>query len=86
MMHGRPFNISLTSDELLTLSNLRVLMEYASDEPEIKNLYQMIMKIEELNLRGDKNRTNFTIVLNEKKENALKLLVDFAKLFAGSNP
>lgn len=67
MMHGRPFNISLTSDELLTLSNLRVLMEYASDEPEIKNLYQMIMKIEELNLRGDKNRTNFTIVLNEKK-------------------
>ena len=58
MMHGRPFNISLTSDELLTLSNLRVLMEYASDEPEIKNLYQMIMKIEELNLRGDKNRTN----------------------------
>ena len=86
MMHGRPFNISLTSDELLTLSNLRVLMEYASDEPEIKNLYQMIMKIEELNLRGDKNRTNFTIVLNEKKENALKQLVDFAKLFAGSNP
>lgn len=61
-------------------------MEYASDEPEIKNLYQMIMKIEELNLRGDKNRTNFTIVLNEKKENALKHLVDFAKLFAGSNP
>ena len=86
MMHGRPFNISLTSDELLTLSNLRVLIEYASDEPEIKNLYQMIMKIEELNLRGDKNRTNFTIVLNEKKENALKQLVDFAKLFAGSNP
>lgn len=86
MMHGRPFNISLTSDELLTLSNLRVLMEYASDEPEIKNLYQMIMKIEELNLRGDKNRINFTIVLNEKKENALKQLVDFAKLFAGSNP
>ena len=85
-MHGRPFNISLTSDELLTLSNLRVLMEYASDEPEIKNLYQMIMKIEELNLRGAKNRTNFTIVLNEKKENALKKLVDFAKLFAGSNP
>lgn len=83
MIHGRPFNISLTSDELLTLSNLRVLMEYASDEPEINILYQLIMKIEELNLRGDKNRTNFTIVLSEKNENALKQLVDFAKLFAG---
>lgn len=83
MIHGRAFNISLTSDELLTLSNLRVLMEYASDEPGINILYQLIMKIEELNLRGDKNRTNFTVVLNEKNENALKQLVDFAKLFAG---
>ena len=43
----------------------------------------LIMKIEELNLRGDKNRTNFTVVLNEKNENALKQLIDFAKLFAG---
>lgn len=83
MIHGRAFNISLTSDELLTLSNLRVLMEYASDEPEINILYMLIMKIEELNLRGDKNRTNFTVVLNEKNENALKQLIDFAKLFAG---
>ena len=83
MMHGRAFNISLTSDELLTLSNLRVLMEYAPNQPEINILYQLIMKIEELNLRGDKNRTNFTVVLNEKNENALKQLIDFAKLFAG---
>ena len=83
MMHGRAFNISLTSNELLTLSNLRVLMEYAPDEPEVSILYQMIMKIEELNLRGDKNRTNFTVVLNEKNENALKQLTDFAKLFIG---
>ena len=67
----------------MTLSNLRVLMEYASDEPEINILYMLIMKIEELNLRGDKNRTNFTVVLNEKNENALKQLIDFAKLFAG---
>lgn len=43
-------------------------MEYASDEPEINILYMLIMKIEELNLRGDKNRTNFTVVLNEKNE------------------
>ena len=61
---------SLTSNELLTLSNLRVLMEYAPNEPEVNILYQLIMKIEELNLRGDKNRTNFTVVLNEKNENA----------------
>ena len=52
MMHGRAFNISLTSNELLTLSNLRVLMEYAPDEPEVNILYQLIMKIEELNLTG----------------------------------
>ena len=83
MMHGRAFNISLTSNELLTLSNLRVLMEYAPNEPEVNILYQLIMKIEELNLRGDKNRTNFTVVLNEKNENALKQLTDFAKLFIG---
>ena len=70
MMHGRAFNISLTSNELSTLSNLRVLMEYAPNEPEVNILYQLIMKIEELNLRGDKNRTNFTVVLNEKNENA----------------
>lgn len=81
MMHGVPFNISLTSDELLTLTNLRVLMEYAPDEPEVNILYQLIMKIEELNLRGDNNRTNFTIVLNEKNENALKQLVGFGKSF-----
>ena len=83
MMHGRAFNISLTSNELLTLSNLRVLMEYAPNEPEVNILYQLIMKIEELNLRGDKNRTNFTVVLNEKNENALKQLTDYAKLFIG---
>ncbi len=83
MMHGKAFNISLTSNKLLTLSNLRVLMEYASDEPEINALYQLIMKIEELNLRGDKNRTNFTVILNEKNKNALKQLIDFAKLFVG---
>ena len=83
MMHGRAFNISLTSNELLTLSNMRVLMEYAPNEPEVSILYQLIMKIEELNLRGDKNRTNFTVVLNEKNENALKQLTDFAKLFIG---
>ena len=70
MMHGRAFN-------------LRVLMEYAPNEPEVNILYQLIMKIEELNLRGDKNRTNFTVVLNEKNENALKQLTDFAKLFIG---
>lgn len=83
MMHGAPFNVSLTSNELLTLSNLHVLMEYTADNPEINALYQLIMKIEEMNLRGDKNRTNFTIVLNKKNENALKQLIDFARLFAG---
>lgn len=83
MMRGTPFNIELTTEELLTLSNLRALMEYASDEPEVNAIYQVIMKIESLNLRGDNNRTTFTIVLNEKNQNALKQLVDFAKQFVG---
>ena len=82
MMHGRAFNISLTSNELLTLSNLRVLMEYAPNEPEVNILYQLIMKIEELNLR--ETRTGPTLRRSERKnENALKQLTDFAKLFIG---
>lgn len=83
MMRGTPFNIELTSDELLTLSNLRVLMEFAPNEPEIQALYQLIMQIESLNVRGDRNRTTFTLVLKEKNQNALKQIVDFARQFVG---
>lgn len=83
MMRGTPFNIELSTEELLTLSNLRALMEFAADEPEVNALYQAIMKVESLNLRGDNNRTTFTIVLTEKNKNALKQIVDFAKQFVG---
>lgn len=83
MMRGTPFNIELSSEELITLSNLRVLMEYAPDNSEVRTLYQLITKIELLNLRGDNNRTTFTIVLNEKNQNALKQIIDFAKQFVG---
>lgn len=83
MMRGTPFNIELSSEELITLSNLRVLMEYAPDNSEVRTLYQLIMKIELLNLRGDSNRTTFTIVLNEKNQNALEQMVNFAKQFVG---
>lgn len=84
MMQGRPFNISLTSEELLTLSNLRALMGFASDSPEVNALYRLIMEVEELNLRGDSNRTRFTLVLKKQNENALKQLTDFAKQFIGN--
>lgn len=77
MMHGVPFNIELTSEELLTLSNLRVLMQFAPDSPEIQALYQTIMQIELLNVRGDNNRTTFTLVLTDKNQNALKQIIDF---------
>lgn len=83
MMRGNPFNIELSTEELLTLSNLRALMEFAPDEPQVKTLYQALMKIESVNLRGDNNRTTFTIVLTEKNQNALKQIVDFARQFTG---
>ncbi|MCD8184219.1 MAG: DUF4836 family protein [Bacteroides sp.] len=83
IMRGTPFNIELTSEELLTLTNLRALMEFAPDQPEVNALYQVIMKIETLNVRGDNNRTTFTVVLTEKNQNALKQIIDFAKQFAG---
>lgn len=75
MMRGAPFNLSLTSEELLTLSNLRILIEKEGEQPEVNTLYLLIRNIEELNLRGDKNRTNFTVVLNEKNKNSLKQLI-----------
>ena len=83
MMGGTPFNIELSTEELLTLTNLRALMQFAPDEPTVNALYQSIMKIESLNLRGDSNRTTFTVVLNEKNQNALKQIVDFARQFVG---
>lgn len=83
MMHGQPFNIELSSDELLTLTNLRVLMEFSPNDSTIRSLYQLIQMVEVLNLRGDNNRTTFTVVLSEKNQNALKTLVDFAKQFIG---
>lgn len=83
MMQGIPFNIELTRDELLTVTNLHVLMEFAPDEPEIKAFYQLISQVESMNLRGDSRRTNFTVVLTEKNQNALKQLVDFGKQMIG---
>lgn len=83
MTQGTPFNIELTSEELLTLTNVRVLMEYASEEPEIQTFYQLIMKVESLNLRGDSNRTQFTLTLNDKSQNSLQQIIEFARQFAG---
>ena len=83
MMQGIPFNIELTRDELLTVTNLHVLMEFAPDEPEIKAFYQLISQVESMNLRGDSRRTNFTVVLTQKNQNALKQLVDFGKQLIG---
>jgi len=83
MMQGVPFNIELTKEELLTVTNLRALMAFAADEPEVQTLYQLINKIDVLNARGDNNRTTFTVVLQDKKDNSLKQLADFAKQFIG---
>ncbi|AVM52482.1 uncharacterized protein DUF4836 [Bacteroides zoogleoformans] len=83
MMQGVPFNIELTKEELLTVTNLRALMVFAADEPEVQTLYQLINKIDVLNARGDSNRTTFTVVLQDKKNNSLKQLADFGKQFIG---
>lgn len=82
MMRGTPFNVELTQEELLTVTNLRALAEFAPDEPEVKLLYSLISEIEKLNLRGDGRRMTCTLVLNNHNVNALKQLVDFAKQFA----
>ena len=83
MMRGTPFNIELSTEDILTISNLRALMQYLADDPEVNTLYQAIMKIESVNMRGDNNRTTFTVVLTEKNQNALKQIIDFAKQFVG---
>lgn len=83
MMRGNPYNIELSTEELLTLSNLRALMEFAPNEPQVNAFYQALMKIDSVNLRGDNNRTTFTIVLTEKNRNALKQIIDFARQFTG---
>ncbi|ADV43506.1 DUF4836 family protein [Bacteroides helcogenes] len=83
MMQGKPFNIELTSNELLTLTNLHAIMEFEPDNTEVNTLYGLIMKIETLNARGDNNRTTFTVTLKEKGQNSLKQLVDFARQFIG---
>lgn len=83
MMHGVPFNIELTSEELLTVTNLRALMAFGADEPEVQTLYQLITRIDVLNVRGDSNRTTFTVILQDKKQNSLKQLADFARQFIG---
>ncbi len=79
---GVPFNIMLTNEELLTLSNVGLLMQLVPS-PEIEALYQAIMQVETLNLRGDGNQTNFTLVLKDSRRNALKQILDFATSFWG---
>ena len=83
IMKGTPFNIELTSDELMTITNLRVLMEYAPDEPQVQMLSQVINQIETIAARGDNNRTTLIVNLKDKNNNALKQIIDFAKQFAG---
>ncbi|MBQ8501477.1 MAG: DUF4836 family protein [Bacteroides sp.] len=81
MMRGYPYNIGFTPEELLTLTNLRALMQFTPDDPEVQSLYRLIQKIENMNVRGDKNCCNLTVVLQEKNTNALKQLIEFAKQF-----
>ncbi len=79
MSSGYPFHIEFTEDELLTLTNLRALMEFTPDDPEVKSLYDLVMCIESLSARGDKRSTSFTLVLKEANVNSLKQLVDYGK-------
>lgn len=77
IMRGIPFHIELTSQELMTLTNLRVLMEYAPNDPEVNTLYRLVNQVDKLSMRGDYHRTTFTVVLKQQRPNALKQLTDF---------
>lgn len=83
MRSGYPYNIGFTPDALLTLTNLRTLIEFTPDEPEVQALYQLIMQIESINVRGNGNRANFTLVLQDKNRNSLKQLLSLGKQFIG---
>lgn len=81
VLHGRPFHIELGRDELLTISGIGVMREFAPDEPEIELLCDLIDRVESLTLRGDTNRTRFMLLLTNRQENALKQIADFAQSF-----
>lgn len=81
IMRGRPFHMEFGNKELMTLSNLHVLMEFSPNDPEILKSYQLIQKIEKLTLQGDNNLCVLTIDLNDKRENALKQLIGFGRSF-----
>lgn len=81
MMQGIPYHIELDKEALLTLTNLRALMEFTPDEPTVKQLYQFVTMIEKISVRGDRNRCNLIIMLHEKNRNALEQLTAFAHLF-----
>ena len=82
IMHGRPFHIELGYEELLTISNIGVMMEYAPDDPQLSMVSSLISQVQSLTLRGDTNRSRFVLSLHDKSQNALKQLVDFVqKLF-----
>ena len=79
VMNGRPFHLELGREELLTVSNVGVLMEYAPDDPQLKLLVDLIEQVESLTLRGDSRCTRFVLRLQDQRQNALKQLVGFAQ-------
>ena len=79
MMRGKPFHLELTANELLTVSNLHVLMEYSPNDPSTRQLYELINKIDLLTLQGDNKLCVLTLDLNNKQQNALKQLITFAQ-------
>lgn len=81
MMHGIPYHIEFDKEALLTLTNLRALMEFTPDEPAVQQLYQLVTKIEKISVRGDRNRCNLTIMLHEKNRNALEQIAEHVYLF-----
>lgn len=83
MMRGKPFHIELTPEELLTVSNLRVLMEYSPNDPGTRQLYELIQKIDLLTLQGDNKLSVFSLDLANKQENSLKQLINYAQTLAG---
>ena len=83
MSRGDSYNLLFEHEELLTLTNLRALLEISPNDPKVQKLHRFIEKVESLNVRGDGNKCSATLVLHDKTRNALSQLNEFASLLVG---
>lgn len=77
IMRGRPFHLELTQNELMTVSNLHILMEFSPNDPEVQRQWQLISKVDKLTLQGDNNLLVLTVDLIDKHRNVLQAIAEW---------